>query len=274
MKTIDEVRSFWERNPLFSGESQHEIGSDAYYQEHRRVVIQDGFAGRLDPRLLPPEHNRDNVLDIGCGPGMWLVELQLQCGIDKMSGVDLTSTAIKLSEKRLRLYGLQADLFVQNVETLAFADNSFSHVNCLGVIHHTPNTEKAISEVSRVVRPGGSATISVYYKNIFIRNFGLFSVLYFLLHKAGVKLRGRGREDFHGTDVDEFIRAYDGSDNPIGKGYTRQEYEALLSPYFRIDEIYYHFFPAKSLPIRIPNFLHRWLNRRVPFMICANITKR
>ena len=166
MKTVDEVRSFWERNPLFSGESRHEIDSDAYYQEHRRIAIQDGFAGRLDPRLLPPEHNRDNVLDIGCGPGMWLAELQLQCGIDKMSGVDLTSTAIKLSENRLRLYGLQANLFVQNVEALAFADNSFSHVNCLRVIHHTPNAEKAISEISRIVRPRGSATISVYYTQL------------------------------------------------------------------------------------------------------------
>ena len=46
-----------------------------YFDEHRRVIIEDGFAGRLDERLVPDEAHKDAVLDLGCGPGFWTVEL-------------------------------------------------------------------------------------------------------------------------------------------------------------------------------------------------------
>src|SRR5688572_11702095 len=74
-RTIDDVRSFWESKPLWTGESGHAAGTREFFEEHRRVVIEDAFAGQLDPRVLPGPGHRTRVLDLGCGPGFWTVEL-------------------------------------------------------------------------------------------------------------------------------------------------------------------------------------------------------
>lgn len=94
------------------------------------------------------------------------------------------------------------------------------------------------------------------------------------LAKLGGGLKGRGRESiFLEDNVDEIVRLYDGADNPIGKSYSRQQFEAMLKKRFVVDEMYLHFFPARSLPFRIPAFLHRWLDKHLGFMIYATVHK-
>ncbi len=267
---IDDVYNFWENNPLFVGESSSDIGSFDYFKEHRKVYIADCYAGNFDDRMLPNIENREKVLDLGCGPGFWTIELQKRCSIEAMFSADLTQQAIDLTKKRLEYYNLKAETFKENAEDLSFSDCSFSHVNCQGVIHHTPDTQQAISEIARVLQPNGRACLSVYYQNIILRNWGVFGLLGRL-----VSLKGRGRENLADTsDASDIVRCYDGSDNPIGKAYTKQQFIDMLSPHFEIEEIYYHFFPARALPVRIPKFLHRFLDQRLPFMIYANVRKK
>ncbi len=87
-------------------------------------------------------------------------------------------------------------------------------------------------------------------------------------------MKGRGRENIASQKkVDEIVRLYDGIDNPLGKAYSKNEFIALLQPYFAIDEIFYHLFPARSLPFPIPRLIHRILDKKLPFMICAKVTK-
>jgi SAM-dependent methyltransferase len=273
--SVDQVRQFWNSNPLFSGESRYAPGMPAWFEEHTRVVIDDCLAGRFDDRTLPPSDNRGRVLDLGCGPGFWTVELLQRCQIGAMTSADLTQQAIDITQKRLDLFRLTADVRIENAEALTFADGSFDHVNCQGVIHHTPNTEACVSEISRVLRPGGTASISVYYRNILLRNWRQIGLVGEALARAGARLTGRGREGIYSErDAKELVRLYDGADNPIGKAYDRSEFISLLSPCFEIDEIYYHFFPARSLPVRIPKAVHRVLDARLPFMIYANVRKR
>jgi len=50
------------------------------------------------------------------------------------------------------------------VENLPFHDASFDIVYAWGVLHHTPNTEQAVREVRRVLRPGGTALVLVYHR--------------------------------------------------------------------------------------------------------------
>lgn len=83
----------------------------------------------------------------------------------------------------------------------------------------------------------------------------------------------RGRENLSSLqDADEIVRLYDGKDNPIGISYNRDEFKELMSP-FEIESIYFHFFPARSLPVGIPKALHRTLDWALPFMIFANVRK-
>ncbi|MCR4316541.1 MAG: class I SAM-dependent methyltransferase [Planctomycetes bacterium] len=272
--SIDEVRDFWQNNPLFSGEASSEVGSKEYFEEHRKVYIEDCLAGVFDERFIPPTENRGLVLDLGCGPGMWSVELQIRGGANKLVSADLTEKAVELCAKRLQIYGLEPFTEIQNAESLTFETGKFDHVNCQGVIHHTPNTENCVSEIARVLKPGGTACISVYYRNVILRNWWLLRIPSYVLFKLGARLKGRGRETiFAQRDIDDIVRYYDGSENPIGKMYTKKQFREMIEKHFVVEEIYYHFFPRRALPFWMPKFLHRFLDRRLPFMIYATLRK-
>ena len=213
------------------------------------------------------------VLDLGCGPGFWTTEFGLR-GYRDLTAADLTKNALSLSSKRCEIYDVSAKLSQQNAEELAFADESFTHVNCLGVIHHTPDTEATVREISRVLMKQGTANISVYYRNIFLRRWTLIKWFGKLLAKLGHGMPGRDRENIYAVDnVDEIVRLYDGQDNPIGKSYTRQQFIQLLAPYFNVEDVWVYFFPARSLPFRLPKIIHRLLDRYLGFMICATVRK-
>jgi len=184
MKTVDDVRTFWERNPLWSGESLHPLGSKEYFEEHRRVCIDDGFAGRMDERVFPDDAHRDAVLDLGCGPGFWTVELGRR-GCKGLVAADLTQSALVLAAQRCAIFGIQAEFSQQNAESMTFDSGTFSHVNCQGVIHHTPNTEACVAEIARVLRPGGTASVSVYYRNLILRSWPVLGWSGKLLSPAG-----------------------------------------------------------------------------------------
>lgn len=275
MSSVEAVKAFWESNPLWTGESNFEPGSKEFFEEHRGVYIEDGFAGRFDPRFDPPIGSRGHILDLGCGPGFWSTEFSLRGVAEAITAVDLTENALYLARQRFQHFGVKAETAQGNAEKLQFDDGTFSHVNCQGVIHHTPDTQGCVREIARVLRPDGTACISVYYTNIVLRNWGLLRGIGKFMHRLGAGMKGRGREGiFAVDDTDEIVRYYDGADNPIGKSYTKKEYVEMLSPYFEVEEIYFHFFPARAFPFKIPKALHRILDKRLPFMIYANVRKK
>ncbi|PLX61353.1 hypothetical protein [Sedimenticola selenatireducens] len=74
MTDLEQVRSFWSENPLWTGESDYAAGSKEFFEEHRNVYIHDCFAGEFDLRFLPPPRSNGQnmrVLDLGCGIGFW-----------------------------------------------------------------------------------------------------------------------------------------------------------------------------------------------------------
>ncbi|MFC1975145.1 class I SAM-dependent methyltransferase [Chloroflexota bacterium] len=273
-KTIDDVRQFWQNNPLWTGESNYKPGTKGFFEEHLKVVTEDCFAGELDKRLFPNPIQKGKVLDLGCGPGIWTIELARH-GCEDITAVDLTQNALLLAQKRCQVYGVSASFSQQNAERLAFENATFSHVNCQGVIHHTPDTRACVREIARILKKEGTASISVYYRNIFLRAWPILIWLRKLLAKMGAGLSGRGRESIYTIDdVDEVVRLYDGKWNPIGKVYTREQFIHMLKLYFEIKEIYLHYFPARTLPVRLPKIIHWWFDKHIGFMIFATVKKR
>jgi len=167
-----------------------------------------------------------------------------------------------------------AETVKQNAEAMSFPDATFGHVNCQGVIHHTPDTEGCIREIARVLRPNGTASISVYYRNVLLSLWPWISWIGRSIARLGGKLRGRGREEiFLLSDVDELVRTFDGKHNPIGKCYSRRQFLEMLQPYFHVKELFLHFFPARALPFPLPRLLHSRLDGRLGFLIYANVMK-
>lgn len=196
-------------------------------------------------------------------------------GLNNITAADLTEKALEITRKRCSLYGVHVETCCENAESLSFADESFDHVNCQGVIHHTPDTEKAVREIARVLTKEGTALISVYYRNTLLRLWPCLRWLGYPLTLLGGGLRGRGRSKiFLEKNVDEIVRLYDGAENPLGKCYSKVDLVDMLTPYFAVEEIFYHFFPARALPFCIPRRLHRWLDARSGFMIYALVRKK
>jgi SAM-dependent methyltransferase len=110
---------------------------------------------------FPSGAGRD-VLEIGVGMGADHAEWAM-VGPRSLVGIDLTPRAIGFAQRFLAGQGLASRLETADAERLPFADASFDLVYSWGVLHHTPDTPRAIAEVHRVLRPGGRAKVMIYH---------------------------------------------------------------------------------------------------------------
>jgi len=116
------------------------------------------------PRLVKfSAYKGKSVLEVGCGAGIDLV--RFASGGAKVTGIDLSKTAIALACKNFEQSERIADLRVMNGECMQFADNIFDVVYAHGVLQYTADTEKMMAEIHRVLRPGGEAIMMIYNKH-------------------------------------------------------------------------------------------------------------
>ena len=153
------VKNFWEKTPCGEhfADSEKE-GSDAYF----RVITQQRYRWEyhLHPFLDETASAGRKILEVGCGMGIDASELALRGR--EVTGLDLTKRGIDLARRNFERLGLQGTFVVGNAEALPFADATFDVVYSMGVLHHTPQIAKSLSEVQRVLKPGGKAFIMLY----------------------------------------------------------------------------------------------------------------
>lgn len=158
---IEEVRDYWgKKNIPQQWYSKKEPFTLAWFNElgYKRY---DRYYPYLKNEAEFADHSNEEVLEIGCGLGTDLLEYAKYGA--KVTGVDLGEDQIILTKLNFQLHDLPyQELKVDNAEQLSFPDNSFDLVVSIGVLHHTPNTEKAISEVYRVLKPDGTAIVLLY----------------------------------------------------------------------------------------------------------------
>ena len=102
------------------------------------------------------------VLEIGVGLGA--NHQRFAEASANLFGIDLTERAIEHTRRLLAACELQSQLAVGDAEKLDFPEASFDLVYSWGVLHHSPDTPKAVSEVWRVLKPGGAARVMIYHK--------------------------------------------------------------------------------------------------------------
>lgn len=106
------------------------------------------------------------VLEIGLGLGADHEKFSLS-GAD-LYGVDITPRAVEITKKRLKMANLPDKVTVGDAEDLHFPNSTFDLVYSWGVIHHTPNTKKAATEILRVLKPQGKFKVMIYHKYSFV----------------------------------------------------------------------------------------------------------
>jgi 2-polyprenyl-3-methyl-5-hydroxy-6-metoxy-1,4-benzoquinol methylase len=197
------------------------------------------------------------VLEIGCGAGgasRHLAELGAA-----VSAVDLTRQATQLTQRHARLAGVSVQVAQMDAETLALRDAAFDDVFSWGVLHHSSNTGKALAEVARVLRPGGSALIMVYNKA---------SLRYWMKGLIWLLLRGRL---LAGDSMRSVQRHF--TDGFYHRHFTPKELARLCQGLgLKPERVAATHMSKKMLPL-IPRRLDELLKRRYGWLLVIEATK-
>jgi ubiquinone/menaquinone biosynthesis C-methylase UbiE len=97
----------------------------------------------------------DRILDAGCGYCYHTLRLARSGAL--VTAVDFSDVALKAAQQTITNAGIadKVELKQADLTALPFADNSFEFVVSWGVIMHVPEMEKALTELARVLKPGG-----------------------------------------------------------------------------------------------------------------------
>ena len=211
--TIEDVKRFWDRSPLCAEAISARPGTPEFFRHYDRLrEINEPVDFSYNLHEFPTFAGK-MVLDVGCGNGYVVSHYALEGA--RAHGVDVSRTAVDITRSRLGHMGLSADVRTASAEALPFEDNTFDCVCSMGVLHHTPDTQKALDEVCRVLRPGGRVILMFYNKD---------SVLYrwsfALMPWTHPKHLGKSRQTL--------VNQVDGAQNPKGDVYSEADLRKML----------------------------------------------
>jgi arsenite methyltransferase len=101
----------------------------------------------------------EQVLDAGCGTGLLVHGMSSTIGSQgRIIGVDLSNDMLELAKQRCSEMA-NIELQQGSVTELDFADNSFDAASCIQTLLYVDDVEMALSELYRVLKPGGRVAI-------------------------------------------------------------------------------------------------------------------
>ncbi|MFN6477106.1 class I SAM-dependent methyltransferase [Nostoc sp. DedQUE07] len=164
-----------------------------------------------------PQRQDIRILDAGCGTGVgteYLVHLNPQASV---VGIDLSTGALAVAKERCQRSGANRvefhHLSLFDVEQLT---GEFDLINCVGVLHHTPDPIRGIQALAKKLAPGGLMHIFVYGE------LGRWEIQ--LMQKAIALIQGDKKGDYRdGVQVGRQIFASLPENNRIVK-YDKQRW--------------------------------------------------
>jgi len=160
-----DIQNFWSRNvnaERIMGKtiSQSKRGDKEYFAE---LEAQRYRSHRHLMPWIDSMATGKSVLELGCGIGMDTFSMAKN-GL-KVTALDLTEVGVTTARNRFKKSDFSGSFLAGNAEMLPIKDDTFDYVYSFGVLHHAANTEKTITEVYRVLRPGGIAKIMLYHRH-------------------------------------------------------------------------------------------------------------
>jgi len=222
--TVGEVHDYWNTHTLglqYVTDKSVKPGTPEFFAHIRPWMNPYKFPWIMErinreAKLLKGKH----LLEIGCGIGYDSLEF-LKRGV-RVTATDLTPNAVALTRRHFELEEVQAeDVRTANALDLPFPDGTFDAVWANGVLHATGDTRRAIQEARRVLKRGGRAIISHFYRKP--------SWMY--------TINRLGRENIE----------YKEEDPPVNEFYTDQDVLDFFQGYKVIEAVHEH---ERLLPAR------------------------
>lgn len=211
MASIDEITTFWNRQSC--GET-YAVGESLL----EKLQAQEEARYKLEPFIFDfakfSEAQGSDVLEIGVGMGADHLQWA-RSHPRSLTGIDLTERSVKFTKARLEAAGLPAKVLIGNAEQLPFLNDSFDIIYSWGVLHHSENPKRAIQEVFRVLRPGGTARVMIYHKQ------SIVGLLLWLRYGA---LRDKSIAHVYANYLE----------SPGTQAYSRSEARQLFSPFSKV----------------------------------------
>jgi ubiquinone/menaquinone biosynthesis C-methylase UbiE len=273
-------KAWWESAPMrydWRQELAQSPGSEAYFKEIDRRFFASArtFMPWRDvpfDAVIPFDDLGDkDVLEIGVGQGTHAQLLAARC--KSFTGIDLTSAAAAMSARRFKLFDIPGTVLQMDAERMGFGANSFDYVWSWGVVHQSADTQRVLSEIHRVLRPGGKCTVMVYY-----RSWWNYHVSGFL---RGVFL-GQWRKLGSLHHVSQ-----SGTDGAIARYYKPDEWRAATRDLFVLDSMRIYGLKSDVVPLPhgrlkqvvmdlIPDALARFMTCRLRMgsLLVAHMRKR
>ena len=230
-----DVLEWWSEHPMTYGSTHGETE----YEDGSYEIGTREFFERLDEEFFhwnSPLHNErpfdrlfpfdeygtgKKILEVGCGLGT--MAMQWAKNGATVTAVDLNPTAIEQTRHRFSLFDLQGNIQQQDATELHFPDHAFDYVYSWGVLHHSPNLETSLSEMMRVLKPGGRFGLMLYNRKSLLHWYSTRYVEGFLHYEkrflGSVELASRYGDGSRGEG------------NPYTWPVTRQEVVDLLEPH-------------------------------------------
>jgi len=148
------------------------VQSDEWWQPgspwYQMIVTFDparvGYAKKILFERLKIDPKATAALEVGCGGG-FMTEEMARMGFST-TGVDPSEPSLRVAAEHARRSGLDIRYRTGTGESLPFEDRTFGAVFCCDVLEHVRDLPKVISEISRVLKPGG-----VFYYNTLNRTW-------------------------------------------------------------------------------------------------------
>jgi SAM-dependent methyltransferase len=196
-----------------------------FYREARRHRYQD-YAPWFHEVMRFGEWSGKKVLEIGVGLGS--DHHSFAAAGASMTALDLSREHLRQTERHLSLEGLTTDPRYGDAEVNPFPDDTFDLVYSFGVLHHTPETQKSIDEVYRVLKPGGFALIGLYHRHSFFYWLGV--MLYLGILRGRLFTKGYAR-----LLADVEFRSPGNTAVPLVKVYSRRQVRAMFSRFAELE---------------------------------------
>jgi ubiquinone biosynthesis O-methyltransferase len=127
-----------------------------HWRSSRLGRITDALEERLLLDLLGPVRGL-NVLDVGCGDGVLASALARRGA--RVTGLDTDAQMLAAADRRAQRESIELHLVRGRAEALPFQAETFDRVVAVTVLCFVRETDRALGEIARILKPGGSVVI-------------------------------------------------------------------------------------------------------------------